>query len=79
MTKKQQLIKSIMATIVERHQLTDMQLINAQHFISSRLDTHGNKGYLFKMVVDYKRQYIKAEDNINMIADYVAENNHIEH
>lgn len=77
MTKKQKLIKSIMTTISERHQLTDMQLINAQHFISSRLDTHGNKGYLFKMVVDYKRQYIKAENNIGSIAEFVIENNHI--
>lgn len=77
MNKKQKLIKSIMTTISERHQLTDMQLINAQHFINSRLDTHGNKGYLFKMVVDYKRQYIKAEDNIDSIAEYVIENNHI--
>ena len=77
MTKKQKLIKSIITTISERHQLTDMQLIHVQHFISSRLDTHGNKGYLFKTVVDYKRQYIKAENNIGSIAEYVIENNHI--
>jgi len=77
MTKKQQLIKSIMTTIVEKHQLTNMQLINAQHFISKRLNTHGNQGYLFKIVVDYKQQYIKAEDNISQVVNYVIENNFI--
>ena len=77
MTKKQKLVKSIVAAITEQHQLTDIQLTTVQTFINKRLDTHGNQGYLFSMVAYYKRQYVKAEDNIDSIAEYVVENNFI--
>lgn len=77
MTKKQKLIKSIVATIANHHQLNNKQLINIQTFINKRLNAHGCKGYLFSMVVDYKRQYVKAEDNMNQVVKYVVENNFI--
>lgn len=73
-TKKQKLIKIIVATIEEQHQLNNTQLTTVQHFINKRLASHGCKGYLFQTVVDYKRQYIKAENNMDQVAKYVVEN-----
>lgn len=77
-TKKEKIIKSVLneAGRLASDPLMVKQLETLKNFIGKRLDTHGKYGYMFQVSACYKKQFI-AVDNIETIATYVLNNNHI--
>ena len=78
-SKKQLIINAVLskARRLAKSPLTGKQANALQRFVADRLSTHGRLGYQFKMVVDYHKQLIPANDT-NAIAMYALDCNHIE-
>ena len=77
-SKKQLIINAVLnkARQLAKSPLTGKQANTLQRFIADHLSTHGRNGYMFKMVVDYKKQLIPASDT-GSIAMCALECNHI--
>lgn len=79
-SKKQLIINAVLnkARQLAKDPITGKQANDLQCFIADRLSTHGRKGYMFTMAVDYKKQLVSVTD-LNSIAAYALESNFIKY